>query len=307
MSADSPRIQELRRRIQADPASIAFWQLAEEYRRAGNYEEAVECCRAGLIRHPAYPSARVTLGRALTELGMFDEAACEFEQVLRSAPDNLTALRSIAEIHERRGKPELAVTYYKRALALLRNGHDGEEDRRDRMPRTVAHRRDKPSVTLSSDGVFADAPSTGPRTPPMQSAPGPLEPNGSEQLPVAQPQAAPLVDLDAVLGSLGVPDAAPPAAIEVLLTEPPDPDSSEPHASPVPELRVAPATVDRAPGNERSGLEDALRAFDEAWPPIDPAIDASAESASEDPVLQELEAWLQALHPKRSDRTDSAV
>ena len=62
---EHPRIEDLRRRVQKDPASIAFAQLAEEYRRAGQYQEAVEVCRAGLAIHPGYLSARVTLGRAL--------------------------------------------------------------------------------------------------------------------------------------------------------------------------------------------------------------------------------------------------
>ena len=44
--ADSPRLEELRRRVQADPASIAFAALAEEYRRAGKFREAVEASRA---------------------------------------------------------------------------------------------------------------------------------------------------------------------------------------------------------------------------------------------------------------------
>ena len=44
--ADSPRIEELKRRVQSDPASIAFAALAEEYRRAGRFEEAIETCRA---------------------------------------------------------------------------------------------------------------------------------------------------------------------------------------------------------------------------------------------------------------------
>ena len=71
---DNPRIDELKRRVQQDPASIAFAALADEYRRAGLFHEAVETCRAGLQRHPAYMSARVTLGRSLVELGEFDEA-----------------------------------------------------------------------------------------------------------------------------------------------------------------------------------------------------------------------------------------
>jgi tetratricopeptide (TPR) repeat protein len=100
--ADNPRIEELRRRIQKDPASIAFAQLAEEHRRAGQYDDAVRVCRAGLAQHPAYLSARITLGRALLEMARYDEAAAEFEYVLKAAPDNLTAVRELADIEQRR-------------------------------------------------------------------------------------------------------------------------------------------------------------------------------------------------------------
>ena len=100
--ADNPRIEELRRRIQKDPASIAFAQLAEEHRRAGQFEDAVRVCQAGLEQHPAYLSARITLGRALLEMGRYDEAASEFEYVLKAAPDNLSATRELADIEQRR-------------------------------------------------------------------------------------------------------------------------------------------------------------------------------------------------------------
>jgi tetratricopeptide (TPR) repeat protein len=100
--ADNLRIEELRRRIQKDPASIAFAQLAEEHRRAGQFDEAVRVCRAGLAQHPAYLSARITLGRALLEMGRYDEAVSEFEYVLKAAPDNLTAVRELADIEQRR-------------------------------------------------------------------------------------------------------------------------------------------------------------------------------------------------------------
>ena len=110
--ADSPRIEELRRRVQMDPASIAFAALAEEYRRAGRYEEAIATCSAGLQRHPAYLSAHVTLGRSLIEVGQYDEAREELEHVLRLAPENLAAIRGLAEIHHRRGElPESAEHY----------------------------------------------------------------------------------------------------------------------------------------------------------------------------------------------------
>jgi tetratricopeptide (TPR) repeat protein len=99
--ADNPRLEELRRRVQKDPASIAFAQLAEEHRRAGEFEDAIGVCRAGLEYHPTYLSARVTLGRALIAVGRYDEAEAELQQVLRAAPDNLAAIRALADIQSR--------------------------------------------------------------------------------------------------------------------------------------------------------------------------------------------------------------
>lgn len=98
--ADDARIEDLRRRIQKDPASIAFAQLAEELRRAGRYREAVSVCRTGLATYPEYLSARVTLGRSLIELDQLADAERELELVRSAAPENLAAIRALAEIHE---------------------------------------------------------------------------------------------------------------------------------------------------------------------------------------------------------------
>ena len=100
--ADNPRLEELKRRVQQDPASIAFAALAEEYRRSGRFQEAIATCTAGLHRHPSYLSAHVTLGRALIEVGRYEDAAEELQFVLRLAPENLAAIRGLAEIHHRR-------------------------------------------------------------------------------------------------------------------------------------------------------------------------------------------------------------
>jgi tetratricopeptide (TPR) repeat protein len=122
--ADNQRIEDLRRRVQKDPSSIAFAQLAEECRRAGRYEEAVEVCQVGLKLHPGYLSARVTLGRALVELNDLDTALAELTTVLRSAPENLAAIRGVAEIHHRRNDLPAALAQYRAALALARNDPD---------------------------------------------------------------------------------------------------------------------------------------------------------------------------------------
>lgn len=105
---DNPRIAELRRRVDSDPASIAFAQLAEEYRREGEYEEAVRVCRAGLTQYPSYLSARVTLGRALAGLGRTEEASTEFARVLQVAPDNIAARRAVEELGRPRGREAAA-------------------------------------------------------------------------------------------------------------------------------------------------------------------------------------------------------
>ena len=97
--ADSPRIDELKRRVQMDPASIAFAALAEEYRRAGQFDDAMATCTEGLRRHPAYISAHVTLGRTLVAVGRLGDARVEFAYVLERAPENLAAIRGLAEIH----------------------------------------------------------------------------------------------------------------------------------------------------------------------------------------------------------------
>lgn len=115
---EHPSIEQLERRVKADPTSIAFAALAEEYRRAGRYPEAIEVCRTGLARHPAYLSARVTLGRALIEVGALDEARPELERVLEAAPENLAAIRGLAEIHHRRGEIPEATEHYRSALEI---------------------------------------------------------------------------------------------------------------------------------------------------------------------------------------------
>lgn len=148
------RIEDLRRRLHQDPASIAFAQLAEEHRRAGEYAEAIRVCREGLARHPAYASARVTLARALAATGELDAADAEFQTARRDSPDNLAAVRSLAELHQRRGRLREAFEAYRDACALAPRdpdlqaivadlaqtlGIDQEEATREDVPGELKH------------------------------------------------------------------------------------------------------------------------------------------------------------------------
>jgi tetratricopeptide (TPR) repeat protein len=117
--ADSPRIEELRRRLQADPGSVAFAALGEEYRRQGQLREAVETCRTGLARHPGYASAHVTLGRALASLGRPDEACRHLEKALQIAPENLVAAKTLGDVLKETGRLAEALERFRQALALV--------------------------------------------------------------------------------------------------------------------------------------------------------------------------------------------
>src|SRR5262245_46664354 len=122
--ADHQRLDDLRRRVQRDPASIAFAQLAEELRRAGRFRESIAACRAGLANHPGYVSARVTLGRALIDVNQLEPARAELEHVLEQAPENLAAIRGLGEIHHRRGAHAEGLAHSRRALGLAPHDPD---------------------------------------------------------------------------------------------------------------------------------------------------------------------------------------
>ena len=81
--------------------SPAFGGIAERFRRGGDLDRAIVLCREGLQKFPNQLSARVTLGWALLDKGDYAAARAELEQVLRRAPDNLAAIRGLAELHER--------------------------------------------------------------------------------------------------------------------------------------------------------------------------------------------------------------
>lgn len=112
------RIDELRRRLERDPGSRLFAQLAEEHRKAGDHAEAVRVSRAGLAQHPNYPSARLTLGRALLESGDAAAARRELEQALREAPDNILASRFLGQALEAVGALGEALLQYGATLKM---------------------------------------------------------------------------------------------------------------------------------------------------------------------------------------------
>jgi tetratricopeptide (TPR) repeat protein len=115
--ADS-RIDELRRRLERDPGSRLFAQLAEEHRKAGAHAEAIRVARAGLVQHPSYPSARLTLGRALLDSGDAAGARVELEAALRDAPDNILASRFLGQALDALGELGPALVQLQKTMKM---------------------------------------------------------------------------------------------------------------------------------------------------------------------------------------------
>ncbi len=116
--ASNPRIEDLRRRLEKEPGSRLFAQLAEELRKAGELDEAISLSLDGLQKHPTYPSARMTLGRCLLDKGELAGARQEFAAVVKSAPDNILAGRFLAECLEGLGDLQAAAEQYRAVLRL---------------------------------------------------------------------------------------------------------------------------------------------------------------------------------------------
>jgi tetratricopeptide (TPR) repeat protein len=314
--ADNPRIEELRRRVQKDPASIAFAQLAEEYRRSGNYDEAVRVCRAGLAKHPSYLSARVTLGRALIELEQFEEAQTELDYVLRSAPENLAAIRGLAEIHQRRGELGEALKQYQTALGIAKHDPELEESVNELSrqlgltPPAVARPASMPAGSTPDSAVPPPIPFTTPPPIPLDDAMLVVEapaPEGakSEAETIGAVTADRKTGLDADIPLSPELEAAADeftkalAALDSITIDLPAP----------PLVESVPAT-DRNPAAEEPVVPAQnweVEGFDAAWnrrsemPATQPTMPEPAASSGspEGGALDELEEWLDAIVTNR--------
>src|SRR2546427_6598088 len=132
MTVDDPAIAgAIRRheeRLQRDPESLAFAQLADLYRKSGRARDAIALCRRGLDRYPHYTTARLILAKTLLGEGDHDAALAELTSILGESPKEAQAHRLSAEIHRLRGDLD-AAAHHRAAAARL--------DPTDRGPRAL--------------------------------------------------------------------------------------------------------------------------------------------------------------------------
>jgi tetratricopeptide (TPR) repeat protein len=115
--AYSSEIEKLEKRWAENPRGRNFAPLADAYRKAGELDRAIELCKAGLEHHPDYVSAHIVYGRCLLDRGDEAGATAAFQRVLGLDPENVLALKMLAEIAERGGHLEDAVRWWGQLLA----------------------------------------------------------------------------------------------------------------------------------------------------------------------------------------------
>lgn len=113
--ASSARIDELRKKFEENPRRY-FAPLANEYRKAGEVDQAIAICRDYLPQQPGHMSGHIVYGQALYETRQFEEAKAVFETALSLDPENLIALRHLGDIALIVGDSAGARTWYGRVL-----------------------------------------------------------------------------------------------------------------------------------------------------------------------------------------------
>jgi len=101
-----------------DPQSKVFLPLAEEYCKAGMWQEAAGVLEDGLRFYPGFITAMVVLGRAYDQLGQTTKAKALLEEAIKLSPENLRAHRTLIKIYVAQGASDEALRSCEVILAL---------------------------------------------------------------------------------------------------------------------------------------------------------------------------------------------
>lgn len=102
-------IDRLAIQLAKDPQSKVFMPLAEEYGKAGMWQEAAGVLEDGLKYYPGFITAMVALGRAYDQMGQPTKAKAILEESIKLSPENLRAHRTLIKIYVSQGLHALAL------------------------------------------------------------------------------------------------------------------------------------------------------------------------------------------------------
>ena len=255
------RVDELKKRYEENPRRF-FAPLANEYRKAGDLEAAIDLCKMHLEEQPGHLSGHIVYGQALFESSRPAEAKTIFEAALALDPENLIALRSLGDIARGAGDATTARHWYGRVLEA-----DPRNDEVIALIDALNAEAPAPTVVVAEQHEpppppnYAEAKDEPPLEIVQAAAPTPVQP--MEAVPAAPAPTAPpavaaprlsigLMDLDLnladstapavdLLGAVA-PSAAPPSAAPLFDEPPPVVEAPAPEL--VDELSLAGTVAD---------------------------------------------------------------
>lgn len=113
----SSEISQLTEMMARDPDSLAFLELGEALRRAGERERAVKVILHGLNRHPELIEGHDLYARVLVDMGDFEKARRVWMSVLDRDSRNAGAHRGLGFLCFREGRLDEALEHLELALA----------------------------------------------------------------------------------------------------------------------------------------------------------------------------------------------
>ncbi|MEP6991487.1 MAG: tetratricopeptide repeat protein [bacterium] len=236
--ASTARTDELKKKFDENPRRY-FAPLANEFRKAGEIEQAILICEEFLPQQPGHMSGHIVYGQALYEAGRMLDSRAVFETALGLDPENLIALRHLGDIARGQDDAIAARGWYVRVLYADPRNEEIQAliDTLDREAPPLEH--EDPAAA----SVFLDAPSTSldldieKEVPPFEReyapAPAPID-KGDTSLIATSPIGVPVISLE--------PPPIPPS-VDVL-------DGFTLHG-----FDTAPATADAASHAPAEGLE----------------------------------------------------
>lgn len=105
-AANAAEIDRLALAVAMEPGSKAFIPLAEEYGKAGMWDQAAVVLEDGLKASPHFITAMVALGRVYEQLKQPAKAITILEEAVKLSPENFRAHRILAKIYAAEGVQE---------------------------------------------------------------------------------------------------------------------------------------------------------------------------------------------------------
>lgn len=112
------RIRTLTEEMEANPASLSFFELGGLLRQAGDLTGAERVVAGGVARHPGYVEARSLYGEVLLDRGKLRDAFREWSEVIETEPRDIGARKGLGYLFYKGGQLEEALEQLEMALSI---------------------------------------------------------------------------------------------------------------------------------------------------------------------------------------------